>query len=348
MSESPALMVLMVLMVRRPKKGLWRLRGRGRCPPCNTLCGLVCTQALCYTAAMLYVVATPIGNLEDVSLRALRILKEVALIAAEDTRKTRRLLARYDIHTRLTSYYEHSQASKLETILANLEHGDVALVSEAGMPGISDPGYELVRAAVERGIQVVPIPGPSAPVTALAVSGLPSDRFLYLGFLPRRPAERRRLLAGLAGFPHTMVAFEAPHRLVKTLADLAASLGPERRLAVCGELTKLFEEVRRGTAPELVAHYGESAPRGEFTLVIEGAGSGSGEDVKWLTRPATASSSSAPSPAARLRELLAGGATRSDAVKQVAVETGLPRREVYALSLGRSGPAGARGEGTST
>ncbi len=140
---------------------------------------------------MLYLVATPIGNLDDLSFRALRILKEVSLIAAEDTRKTQRLLARYDIHTPLTSYFEHNKLSKLDTLLAALETGDVALVSEAGMPGISDPGYELVRAAVERGVTVTPLPGPSAPIAALAAAGLPTDRFLYLGFLPRQAAERR-------------------------------------------------------------------------------------------------------------------------------------------------------------
>ena len=179
----------------------------------------------------LYLVATPIGNLEDITLRALRVLKECTLIAAEDTRKTQRLTARYDIHTPLTSYYEHNKLGKLDAILAALDRGDVAVVSEAGMPGISDPGYELVRAAVERGITVVPLPGASAPVAALTASGLPTDRFLYLGFLPRRAGERRRALTELRTFPHTMIAFEAPHRLADALADIGAILGPARRVA---------------------------------------------------------------------------------------------------------------------
>lgn len=282
----------------------------------------------------LYLVATPIGNLEDMTFRAVRVLKESSLIAAEDTRKTLRLLARYDIHTPLTSYYEHNKLAKLDRILAALETGDVALVSEAGMPGISDPGYELVCAALAAGIAVTPVPGASAPVLALAASGLATDRFLYLGFLPRRGAERRRLLGQFADFPHTLVAFEAPHRVVAALADLAAVLGPERRLAAARELTKVHEEIVRGTAREVLAHFQETAPRGEFTLVIEGAGqvpnrAARGAYVTYETAP-----TAPPDPSARLRELLAGGASRSDAVRQVVEETGLPRREAYRLALG--------------
>lgn len=282
----------------------------------------------------LYLVATPIGNLEDMTFRAVRVLKESSLIAAEDTRKTLRLLARYDIHTPLTSYYEHNKLVKLDRILAALETGDVALVSEAGMPGISDPGYELVCAALEAGCNVVPVPGASAPVLALAASGLATDRFLYLGFLPRRGADRRRLLGQFAYFPHTLVAFEAPHRVVAALADLVAVLGPERRLAACRELTKVHEEIVRGTAREVLAHFQETAPRGEFTLVIGGAGQGAdraarGAYVTYETAP-----TAPPDPSARLRGLLAGGASRSDAVRQVVEETGLPRREAYRLALG--------------
>ncbi|MHB9092054.1 MAG: 16S rRNA (cytidine(1402)-2'-O)-methyltransferase, partial [Chloroflexota bacterium] len=218
----------------------------------------------------LYVVATPIGNLEDLSFRAARVLREVALIAAEDTRSTRHLLERYGINTPVTSYYEHNKLTKLEYVLAALAEGDVALVSEAGTPGISDPGYELVVAAIARGITVVPVPGPSAAVTALAVSGLPTDQFTYLGFFPRRSAERQRLLAEVTLEPRTLIFYEAPHRLLETLADIAAVLG-NRRMAAARELTKIHEEIVRGSVAELQAYFAAVAPRGEFTLVVEGA-----------------------------------------------------------------------------
>ena len=215
----------------------------------------------------LYVVATPIGNLEDITLRALRIMREVNLIAAEDTRKTRRLLAAYEIKTPMTSYHEHNKLTKLDYILNCLENGDVALVSSAGMPGISDPGYELIIAAHQRNIPVVPVPGASAVMTALAVSGLPTDRFIYLGFLPGKGAERRRRLESVAGETGTVIAFEAPHRLKAALKDMLLVLG-DREVAVCRELTKIHEEVFRGTVSQAVARFTE--PRGEFTLVIAG------------------------------------------------------------------------------
>jgi 16S rRNA (cytidine1402-2'-O)-methyltransferase len=218
----------------------------------------------------LYVVGTPIGNLEDVTLRALRTLEEATLIAAEDTRRARILAQRYEIETPITSYFEGNKLDKLEAVLRALDEGDVALISEAGMPGLSDPGYELIRAAIERGYPVVPVPGPSAVVTALVVSGLPSDSFLYLGFLPRRQRERRRLLAEVAQERRTLVLYEAPHRLRKSLADLEAVLG-DRPLAACRELTKLYEEVWRGTVAEARAYFEETEPRGEFTLVVGGA-----------------------------------------------------------------------------
>jgi 16S rRNA (cytidine1402-2'-O)-methyltransferase len=191
--------------------------------------------------SILYVVATPIGNLEDITLRALRVLREVKLIAAEDTRKTRRLLDTYDIKTPMTSYYEHNKMTKLDYILEKLKKGDVALVSEAGMPGISDPGYELIVAATRENIRVVPVPGPSAVTTALAVSSLPTDRFVYIGFLPNKSAARRRLLASVAAEPGTIIALEAPHRLDAALEDVLDVLG-DRRLSVGRELTKLHEE----------------------------------------------------------------------------------------------------------
>jgi len=217
--------------------------------------------------AILYVVATPIGNLEDISLRALRLLGEVKLIAAEDTRKTRRLLDAYNIETSLTSYHEHTKRAKLDYLLGYLEKEDLALVSEAGMPGLSDPGYDLIVAAVERGISVVPIPGVSAVVTALVVSGLPTDQFVYVGFLPRRKGQRQRFLSSIVDEPRTIVAFETPHRLREALNDIEEVLG-DRRVSVCRELTKVHEEIFRGRVSQAREHFVE--PRGEFSLVIEG------------------------------------------------------------------------------
>jgi 16S rRNA (cytidine1402-2'-O)-methyltransferase len=216
---------------------------------------------------ILYVVATPIGNLEDISLRALRVLSEVRLIAAEDTRKTRRLLDAYNIEIPLTSYHEHSKRAKLDHLLGYLEKEDLALVSEAGMPGLSDPGYDLIVAAIERGISVVPVPGPSAVIAALVVSGLPTDQFVYVGFLPRRKGQRQRLLSSISDEPRTVVAFEAPHRLKEALTDIEEILG-DRRVSVCRELTKVHEEVFRGRVSQARGHFDE--PRGEFSLVIEG------------------------------------------------------------------------------
>jgi 16S rRNA (cytidine1402-2'-O)-methyltransferase len=216
---------------------------------------------------VLYVIATPIGNLEDISLHALRLLREVKLIAAEDTRTTRHLLNAHNIKTPLTSYHEHSKRAKLDYLLDYLEQEDLALVSEAGMPGLSDPGYELIIAAIERGISVVPIPGASAVITALVVSGLPTDQFIYLGFLPRRKGQRQRLLSSIVDEPRTIVAFETPHRLREALSDIEEILG-NRRLSVCRELTKVHEEIFRGRVSQAREHFAE--PRGEFSLVIEG------------------------------------------------------------------------------
>ena len=217
---------------------------------------------------ILYIVATPIGNLEDVSLRALRILKEVGVIAAEDTRTTHKLLQRYDIHTPLVSYFAGNQAERIPELVERLEREDVALASEAGVPGIRDPGLELVNAALEAGHNVVPIPGPSAITTALSVSGMQGDEFLFLGFLPSKKTERRKLLEEVSLETRTLVLFESPHRVVESLQDMASALGPTRRVAVCRELTKLHEEIFRGTLTEAGEHFAE--PRGEFTLVIEG------------------------------------------------------------------------------
>lgn len=262
---------------------------------------------------VLYVVATPIGNLEDISLRALRVLREVKLIAAEDTRKTRRLLTAYDIKTPMTSYYEHNKLTKLDYILDRLKEADVALVSEAGMPGISDPGYELIVAAGRHDIPVVPVPGPSAITTALAVSGLPTDRFIYIGFLPNKAGARRRILESVAEEPGTIIALEAPHRLAAALDDILNTLG-DRRIAVCRELTKLHEEVFRGTVGEAIKHFNE--PRGEFTLVIEGRGM---KDKPLLTDAVER----------QLHQMYLTGATAREAIAAVAGETGLKRKELY-------------------
>ena len=221
----------------------------------------------------LYIVGTPIGNLEDISERALGVLRQVSLIAAENPQRTQRLLARYDIRTPLMRYtdaYQRKKQQRMEGVLSALGQGDVALVSEAGMPGLADPGYELIAAALEQGVPVVPVPGPTALAAALSVAGLPSERFLFLGFLPRRSSGRCERLAPLVSSPFTLVAYEAPHRLLATLADLENLFGDRPMAAAC-ELTKLFEEVQRGTAADLLAYYRSRKPRGEFTLVIAGA-----------------------------------------------------------------------------
>jgi len=227
---------------------------------------------------VLYVVATPIGNLEDITLRALRVLGEVQLIAAEDTRTARKLLNRYNIKTRLTSYFEHNKRMKMPVLLEMLEEQDIALISEAGMPGISDPGYELIKAAIEKDIQVVALPGSSAVTTALAVSGLPANQFVYLGFLPRKKGEKRSLLASVRDEPRTILCFESPYRVVDSLAAMQEVLG-DRNVAVCRELTKLHEEVFRGPLSSAVKHF--QKPRGEFTIVIQGTG-----DIKKSLRKA--------------------------------------------------------------
>jgi 16S rRNA (cytidine1402-2'-O)-methyltransferase len=278
----------------------------------------------------LYVVATPIGNLEDVTLRALRVLREVSLIAAEDTRTTRKLLAHHGIRQRLVSYNDHNKAARIPRLLHALREGDVALVSEGGTPVISDPGLDLVAAAADAGFAVVPVPGPSAVTAALAVSGLPSRQFTYLGFLPRRAGERRRLFAALRDDPRTLVAFESPHRLRASLTALLDGLG-DRRVAVCRELTKAFEEVFRGTLSQALAHFAE--PRGEFTLVIEGAAASAHAVVEGDSpgrEPVEATLDAAR------RDLLArrrAGEPARRAVADVAARYGLPRRVAYRLWL---------------
>lgn len=262
---------------------------------------------------ILYVVATPIGNLEDITLRALRVLGEVGLIAAEDTRKTKRLLNAYNIETPLTSYHEHNKKAKLAQLIHSLEQKDIALVSEAGMPGLSDPGYDLIVAAARQGNPVVPVPGPSVVVTALAISGLSTRQFTYLGFLPRKKGERRRLLETVAEEQRTIISFESPHRLTDTLKDLMDVLG-DRRIAIGRELTKIHEEVFRGTISQAIQHF--TIPIGEFTLVIEGRGKKEKPDMTLEIRE-------------KLSLLQDQGSTAKEAVALLSQESGLSKKELY-------------------
>lgn len=268
----------------------------------------------------LYVVPTPIGNLEDITLRALRVLNEAALIAAEDTRTTGRLLAHYEIATPQISYHEHNKLARLDRVLDALAAGDVALVSDAGTPGLSDPGYELIRAALDAGVLVEPLPGASAVIPALVGSGLPTDSFTYLGFLPRRSGARRAALEAVRDAPRTLVMYEAPHRLLAALEDVREVLG-EREVCVVRELTKLHEEFWRGPVSGAIERFTETAPRGEITLVV--AGAGRAPERAWAEAEVRAA----------LAERLAAGLSRSAAAKAVSDQSGWPRRKVYDLDV---------------
>ena len=266
----------------------------------------------------LYLVATPIGNLEDLAPRAIRILREARLIAAEDTRHTRALLTHFDLHTPLTSYFEHNKLTKLDRILAELALGDVALVSDAGTPAINDPGYELVKAALEAGYTVSPVPGPSAPIAALAASGLPTDSFLYLGYLPRKGSERKEFVGRVTNSPYTLIFFETPHRLLEALLDLENVLG-DRPMCAAREMSKVHEEFVRGRISQVRAHFTEHEPRGEFVLVVSGqvlAGTPVWERDTLL--------------AAIQKEKAAGKKAREIAAA-LAAPSGWPKREIYAL-----------------
>lgn len=266
----------------------------------------------------LYLVSTPIGNLEDISARALRILGEVRLIAAEDTRVTRKLLSHFDLHTRLVSYYEHNKLTKLDSILAELDAGDVALVSDAGTPALNDPGYELARAALDAGHRVSPVPGPASPIAALIASGLPTDSFLFLGYLPRGGSERRSALEKVASLPYTLIFLETPHRLAAALHDLQTALG-DRRIAAARELTKLHEEVWRGTISQAIEYFQE--PRGEFVLVLEG--NPHAETIKWTEEELLEA----------IRKELDRGETPSALAAKLADSSGWRRRDVYTLTI---------------
>lgn len=282
----------------------------------------------------LYVCGTPIGNLEDITLRALRVLREVSLIAAEDTRHTRKLLQHYGIATPVISLHEHNEARRTPEIVARLLAGQsVALVSDAGMPGIHDPGSGLVGAAAAAGVPVTVVPGPTAFTAALAGSGLPGQRFAFEGFLPRQPARRRAHLASLAGDPRTLVFYEAPHRLREALADMLAVLG-DRPACIARELTKVHEEWQRATLQDLVQLWENRTPRGEFVIIVAGA---SGPGPAGLAGEAGAAESVAPAYAGAVRERLLArlqaGMDKKAAVRAVAAELGLPRRAVYRVAV---------------
>jgi 16S rRNA (cytidine1402-2'-O)-methyltransferase len=282
---------------------------------------------------LLYVVATPIGNLGDITLRALEVLRSVAVVAAEDTRLTRRLWARHGIGTTLVSYHAHSDVARTRELLERLSGGeDVALVTDAGTPLVSDPGEDLVAAWAATGGRVVPIPGASATLAALVASGIPAPRWSFEGFLPRKGRERRERLARLAADDRATVLFEAPGRTAATLRDLVAACGSERRAALCRELTKRHEEIRRGTLAELAEGALRQPPRGEVTLVIAGAAPGPGTTASRSGAGAEERANSAALAEARTQvaALVAAGMRRTEASRRVAAETGLPRRDLFA------------------
>src|SRR5215212_3291122 len=278
------------------------------------------SQSICYNHLMgtLYLVATPIGNLEDMSARAIRTLREASLIAAEDTRHTGKLLKHFQIETQLTSYFEHNKLNKLDFILEKLSVGDVALVSDAGTPAINDPGYELVKAALASNYAVVPIPGPSAPITALTVSGLPTDSFLFLGYLPHKTSERHKRLQEVESQPYTLVFLESPYRIVESLEDILLILG-DRKTCVAREMTKMFEEYWRGNVSGAVAYFNSQPARGEFTLVVDGKKMDGNE--KWTE--------------ARLQRAIENERKTEKSAKEISVElakqSGWNKKEIYTL-----------------
>jgi 16S rRNA (cytidine1402-2'-O)-methyltransferase len=292
-------------------------------------------------SAELYVVATPIGNLDDITLRALKVLSAVDLVLAEDTRRTRKLLSHFEIRKPLQSLHEHNEDAQATALVARLLAGEsMALVSDAGTPLVSDPGFPLLRAAIAAGVTVVPVPGPSAVLAALTASGLPTDRFLFIGYLPRKKAARRRVLEDLAAEPGTVVFLESPRRLGSALGDAAEILGP-RPAAVARELTKVHEEVVRGTLPEVASRFAGGPARGEVTVCIGGSGS----MVTAETVATAAGGRAAPGAAAaldrdelarRYQALLSGGMSRNDALKQLAADNDVPRREIYRVLMRKS------------
>ncbi|KJR99996.1 MAG: hypothetical protein VR68_07500 [Peptococcaceae bacterium BRH_c4a] len=279
-------------------------------------------------AGILYLCATPIGNLEDITLRAIRTLKEADLVAAEDTRHTRKLFSHFDIHTPLTSYHQHNRRSKGQYLVEQLLAGkNIALVTDAGLPGVSDPGEELATLAVSRGIRVVPIPGASASLAALVVSGLPTERFCFEGFLPARGKDRKARLEDLKREDRTIIFYESPHRLVGTLSDLSRAFG-NRRVCVARELTKHFEEIWRSSLEESIVKFKNQPPRGEVTLVLEGSGVSESDLAK-----AEKKLLSPEELAVLVIDLEERGTPRKDAVKEISRRVGIPKREVYSALL---------------
>jgi 16S rRNA (cytidine1402-2'-O)-methyltransferase len=271
------------------------------------------------TSGTLYVVATPIGNMADITLRALEVLRAVPLVAAEDTRMARRLWARHQIETRLISYHAQSGPARLDGLIEHLAGGqDLAVITDAGTPLVSDPGAELVAAWAARGGRVVPIPGASAALAALVASGLPAARWTFEGFLPRRGRERRELIERIANDERTAILFEAPGRAAATLKDLATACGPDRRAALCRELTKLHEEIWRGSLKELTARATDAAPRGEVTIVVAGHERAEAEETMGLDEGRS-----------EVDRLVGQGWSRSMAAREVAQRTHLPRRELF-------------------
>ncbi len=272
------------------------------------------------SSGVLYIVSTPIGNLEDITLRALRVLNEADVIAAEDTRHTQKLLNRYDIHTPLTSYHDHNKEEKAPVLVARLLEGKtVCLVSDAGTPGISDPGYFLINLAADQKVPVVPIPGPTAAIAALSISGLPTDSFVFEGFLPNRQTARKKRLEELKQEKRTIVLYEAPHRILNTLEDILAVFG-DRKAVVTRELTKVHEETIRGSLSEVLDRLNKGSYKGEFTIVIHGA----------TDKPAEQHLDTA----AYLKNLmLHQGLSKKEAITVAAEELGVPKKEVYKESL---------------
>ncbi len=271
----------------------------------------------------LHLVATPIGNMEDITIRALRILKESDLIAAEDTRRTQKLLSHYGISRPLISYYEHNEEKRIPTLLKALLAGrNVAVVSDAGSPGINDPGYRLVRQAVAQGLPVTGIPGPSSLVLSLSLSGLPSDRFTFYGFLPRTRAGRKKLLTDISQVPHTLLFFESPHRIIKSLEQILEVLG-NREAAFCRELTKRFEQIERGKVAELIEKLKARPPKGEFCLVVEGKQIKEDQETEKQDKLQKAM--------ALLKDIK--DKPLKEAAREIAQKQGLSRREVYQLAL---------------
>jgi 16S rRNA (cytidine1402-2'-O)-methyltransferase len=267
----------------------------------------------------LYLVSTPIGNLDDLTHRAARVLSEVPLIAAEDTRTTKKLLAHYGIQTRLTAFHDHNKEAAAGPLVDHLESGDLALVSDAGTPAINDPGYYLVAAALQAGHSIIPIPGPSAPIAALSASGLATDSFLYLGYLPRKSNPRQALLQDVSGLPWTLVCLETPHRLLDALNDCLSILG-DREIAVARELTKLHEEFFRGRISQAQRHFQGGKIRGEITLVIAGKGPEGSWTEERLIKEIR-------------QEMAAGKASPSQLAKKLAKDSGWPRGGIYDLIL---------------